>query len=106
MSTFRNVFEMAADFDNDEAAIDYANGIYWGDVIINDDEQTIAHARYVDDAADGTVEVWYDYGADYYFFVDVGDIDDDYDDGMDGDAESALASAGWGTDEDYGYYGD
>jgi hypothetical protein len=25
---------------------------------------------------------------------------------MDGDAESALASAGWGTDEDYGCYGD
>tara|TARA_R110002020_G_scaffold354665_1_gene567397 strand:- start:180 stop:404 length:225 start_codon:yes stop_codon:yes gene_type:complete len=31
---------------------------------------------------------------------------DDYDDGMDGDHQSALASAGWGTDEDYGYYGD
>jgi hypothetical protein len=24
---------------------------------------------------------------------------------MDGDHTSALASAGWGTDEDYGYYG-
>jgi hypothetical protein len=24
---------------------------------------------------------------------------------LDGDAESALASIGWGTDEDYGYYG-
>lgn len=24
---------------------------------------------------------------------------------LDGDAESALASAGFGTDEDYGYYG-
>jgi len=31
---------------------------------------------------------------------------DNYDDSMDGDAESALASAGFGTDEDYGYYGD
>lgn len=29
-----------------------------------------------------------------------------YNDSMDGDAESALASVGWGTDEDYGYYGD
>lgn len=27
------------------------------------------------------------------------------DEGMDGDHESALASAGFGTDEDYGYYG-
>lgn len=30
--------------------------------------------------------------------------DDWYDDQMDGDAESALASAGWGTDEDYGAF--
>lgn len=27
-------------------------------------------------------------------------------DNMDGDHESGLASAGWGTDEDYGYYGE
>jgi len=31
--------------------------------------------------------------------------DDNYNESMDGDHESALASAGWGTDEDYGYYG-
>jgi hypothetical protein len=31
---------------------------------------------------------------------------DEYDDSMDGDHESALASAGWGTDEDYGYSGE
>ena len=30
----------------------------------------------------------------------------DYDDSMEGDNESGLASAGWGTDEDYGSYGD
>lgn len=29
---------------------------------------------------------------------------DPYNDSMDGDAESALASVGWGTDEDYGAY--
>ena len=29
-----------------------------------------------------------------------------YDDSMDGDFDSAMASAGFGTDEDYGYYGD
>lgn len=28
-----------------------------------------------------------------------------YDD-MDGDHDSAMESAGWGTDEDYGYYGE
>jgi hypothetical protein len=29
-----------------------------------------------------------------------------YDDSMDGDHASALASAGWGTDEDYGSFDD
>jgi hypothetical protein len=32
--------------------------------------------------------------------------DDDYDDSMDGDHDSAMESAGWGTDEDYGYFGE
>lgn len=31
---------------------------------------------------------------------------DDYDDSMDGDHDSSMTSAGWGTDEDYGYYDD
>jgi hypothetical protein len=29
-----------------------------------------------------------------------------YGDDMDGDFDSAMASAGFGTDEDYGYYGE
>ncbi len=33
-------------------------------------------------------------------------IDDYYDDSMDGDFDTAMASAGYGTDEDYGCYGD
>lgn len=35
-----------------------------------------------------------------------GDPDRDPDESMDGDFDSAMASAGYGTDEDYGYYGD
>lgn len=31
---------------------------------------------------------------------------DDYNDDMDGDHDSAMTSCGWGTDEDYGHYGD
>lgn len=31
--------------------------------------------------------------------------DDDYNDVMDGDFDSAMRDAGHGTDEDYGYYG-
>jgi hypothetical protein len=30
----------------------------------------------------------------------------EYNDPMDGDFDSAMASAGYGTDEDYGYYGE
>lgn len=29
----------------------------------------------------------------------------EYDDSMDGDFDTAMASAGYGTDEDYGCYG-
>jgi len=34
------------------------------------------------------------------------DYDDTIDDSMDGDAESAFDSIGWGCDEQYGYYGE
>jgi len=34
------------------------------------------------------------------------DHDDFYNDSMDGDFDSGMTSAGWGTDEDYGYYGE
>lgn len=32
--------------------------------------------------------------------------DDEYDDSMDGDFDSVMRDVGWGTDEDYGYYGE
>ncbi|NBR24647.1 MAG: hypothetical protein EBU08_12935 [Micrococcales bacterium] len=34
------------------------------------------------------------------------DLEESMDDSMDGDHDSAMASAGFGTDEDYGYAGD
>jgi hypothetical protein len=40
-----------------------------------------------------------------YDCIDAMDTDT-YDESMDGDFDSAMASAGLGTDEDYGYYGD
>jgi hypothetical protein len=36
----------------------------------------------------------------------VDDDEDNFDDSMDGDFDSAMKSAGFGTDEDYGSYGD
>lgn len=51
----------------------------------------------------------YDDYNDFYDDVEADELedswDDSYDDSMDGDHESGLASAGWGTDEDYGHYG-
>jgi len=42
-----------------------------------------------------------------YDIVDAETADDShYDDSMDGDFDSAMTSAGFGTDEDYGYYGE
>ena len=51
------------------------------------------------------------YDAEYEAWLD--DLEEDYDDtgtfmdeSMDGDFDSGMASAGFGTDEDYGYYGE
>ena len=50
----------------------------------------------------------YNDGRDDYDDENSGEIDwhDEIDDSMDGDHDSAMTSAGWGTDEDYGHYGD
>lgn len=32
-------------------------------------------------------------------------LEDPYEDYLDGDHDSAMTSIGWGTDEDYGYFG-
>jgi hypothetical protein len=40
--------------------------------------------------------------AEYKDYMDALAAESRYDDSMDGDHASALASAGWGTDEDYG----
>lgn len=48
----------------------------------------------------------YDDYNDFHEMVEDSAADDSYDDSMDGDHDSAMESAGWGTDEDYGYYGD
>lgn len=41
----------------------------------------------------------------YDDYNDFHDEDDSIDESMDGDHDSAMESAGWGTDEDYGYFG-
>lgn len=50
------------------------------------------------DRYDALMEEWYEDGWD----------NDDYhaSDDMDGDWDTGMTSAGWGTDEDYGYFGE
>ena len=55
---------------------------------------------WIDDESHDSDDANYDDYNDFY------DDEDDYDDSMDGDHDSAMESAGWGTDEDYGYYGE
>lgn len=74
-----------------------------------------------DAMAEQTIYPWvddnYDDHNDFYGDVtaddidDLGDMMDDnesdyYDDSMDGDFDSAMRDAGFGTDENYGYYGE
>lgn len=68
---------------------------------IDQDWQDIVDTHHGD--IDGIVDIE-GYGEDAY--NDGWDDDDYYDDSMDGDFDSAMRDAGFGTDEDYGYYGE
>lgn len=72
---------------------------------------------WIDDASHDSDDVNYDDYNDFHDGVDADDrtndywagdddLNNDYDDSMDGDHDSAMESAGWGTDEDYGYFGE
>ena len=56
-------------------ALDYARGMVWGEVEVR--EQTIANGRYIDTV--NYVDVYYDFGADYYFFVYDEEVEEEYD---------------------------
>ena len=64
--------------------------------------------NYADDVDASNYDDYNDFYGESVDYDDYNDEagDDSYDDSMDGDHESALASAGWGTDEDYGYFGE
>lgn len=46
------------------------------------------------------------YDEEWDYVVEDNSVEEDYDDSMDGDWDSAMASAGFGTDEDYGIFDD
>lgn len=77
----------------------YALGYYHGRALGVSDN---AYAR---DDARVAYDQGYESGVADYCAEDTGE-DEEYGDDMDGDHASALASAGWGTDEDYGSAGD
>jgi hypothetical protein len=69
-----------------------------------DDDMVVEH-----DPSDALLaEYLYDDHKDFYGDVTAEDLengwDDSYDDSMDGDAESAFGSCGWGVDEYYEHY--
>ena len=47
-------------------ALEYAQGIVWDEVEVS--EQEIKYSKFVDTV--NGIDVYYDYGADYYFFAD------------------------------------
>lgn len=66
--TMYNTFDAILDnCESEQEAMDYARGMVWGEVETT--VQGIKHGRYID-TIEG-VEVYYDYGADYYFFCPV-----------------------------------
>ena len=62
---------------------------------------------YHDDTADAIYDDYNDFYGESVDYDDYNDEagDDSYDDSMDGDHDSAMRDAGFGTDEDYGYFG-
>lgn len=66
--TYDCIFTSCEDFPHfaEREAIEYARGMVWSEVETR--VQSIAHARHIA-TVDG-VGVYYDYGADYFFFTD------------------------------------
>ena len=73
-----------------------------------DEENTMSQDSFdrFDDMAERTSWPWIDDESHDSDDANYDDHDDFFDESMDGDHDSAMESAGWGTDEDYGYYGE
>ncbi len=55
--------------DGEQDAIDCADGMAWQEIEVG--QQNIAYGRYI--ANSNGIDVYYDYGADYYFFCPEGE---------------------------------
>jgi hypothetical protein len=56
--------------------------------------------------AERTIYPWIDDESHDRDDINYDDYNDFHNDSMDGDFDSAMRDAGFGTDEDYGYYGE
>lgn len=66
MATYNTFDAILQNGETEADAIEFARGFVWCEC--EPSEQSIAYGRYID-TIDG-VGVYYDYGADYYFFTD------------------------------------
>lgn len=73
-----------------------------------DEENTMSQDSFdrFDEMAERTIWPWIDDESHDSDDANYDDHNDFFDESMDGDHDSAMESAGWGTDEDYGYYGE
>lgn len=88
--------------------VDNGDGFLYSNTMTNDFSTISAESNLRDEITVASNE--YDPSADYDPTVDGENTDDEGtvtepDESMDGDFDSGMASAGFGTDEDYGYYG-
>lgn len=63
------IYDFVMNFDTEEEAIEWANGIVWDECELRMSNMP-THSRCVASIENENVDLYYDYGADYYFFVD------------------------------------
>lgn len=64
------IFDAILENSTEEEALSYARGMCWGEV--ESSEQYIKYHNYIDTIDD--IGVYYDFGADYYFFTDESEV--------------------------------
>ncbi len=69
MTTYSNCYDLTLSGQeyNNSTVLDFVRGFVWCECPTC--EQTISYGRFI--ATVNGIDVYYDYGADYYFFVDV-----------------------------------
>ena len=66
MGFIMKLFSIILEGSTEKEAMEWASGFAWCDCETT--EQAIKYKRYI--GSDNGIGVWYDYGADYYFFED------------------------------------